>query len=781
MRDSGGLPARAARCLDRLRQAGGIVPTPASGWTLAPAMLGRPRRRSRLPLPMTPLIGREDERDRVCALLDGGRLVTLVGPGGIGKTRLALAVASAAAEGFEDGAVFVPLAEATDEELVVTAVAQALQVTDVPGQDLLESVVEHLADTNTLLVLDNFEQVLGAARVVSALLAAGSRVSALVTSRERLGLYGEQLYVVPPLPLPDLTALAPGPAGAARALAQSPALALFEQRARAATGAFALGPDNVTAVAELCHRLDGLPLAIELAAARTDRWRPDELLEHLSGHLDALGAGPVDLPERQQTLSGAIDWSFVLLEPADQRLFVALSAFTGGWTLAAAAAVAGVTAAGAAAESGDLRARLDRLAGKSLLVIDGEGDGARETRYRMLETIRAYAAARLATAPDVDAVRDRHRAHFADLATRAGAGMTGPDQARWTERLDLDYQNLRAALRWALSRGEAASAAELCMGLWRYWRTGNHLRDGRDWLDRVLAAGGLAAGQRAGLLYAAAILATNQDDHPTGYRLAEESLALAEAAGLRSACAQANNALGVAAIGVGEYHLARDHFRRTLAICQELGDGAGTAMALGNLTKLSLRLGDVAAADRFAGEALALERAADNPRGISLALECVGQIRLAQGDIAAAREALHESLRLNRALGDVFGEAMALHQLGLAAHDSGDRPAAVSLLTSALERRFAVGDQEDLAVSLECVGHVVARTDAAFAATLLGAADGLRERRGLPAPPESDTRREATLTTVRGALDQQALASAQAIGRTAPLDLIIDEALDLAA
>jgi tetratricopeptide (TPR) repeat protein len=399
----------------------------------------------------------------------------------------------------------------------------------------------------------------------------------------------------------------------------------------------------------------------------------------------------------------------------------------------------------------------------------------------MLETIRAYATARLEADPDADRVRDRHRAYFVDLATRSGAGMTGPDQARWTERLDLDYQNLRAALRWTMSRGEAGPAAEVCVGLWRYWRTGNHLRDGRDWLARVLAADGILAGQRAGVLYAAAVLATNQDEHATGYRLAEESLALAESAGLRPACAQAHNALGIAAIGSGEYQLAREHFRHTLAIWQELSDTAGTAIALGNLTKLSLRLGDVAAADRFAGEALALERTADNPRGIALALECVGQIRLAQGDVAAARTALEESLRLNRALGDVFGEAMALHQLGLAAYDSGERSAAMNLLTSALERRFAVGDQEDLAVSLECVGHVAAGKDPAFAATLLGAADGLRERRGLPAPPENDTRRAATLAVVRDSLDPQALASAQAIGRTAPLDLIIDEALDLAA
>jgi tetratricopeptide (TPR) repeat protein len=238
--------------------------------------------------------------------------------------------------------------------------------------------------------------------------------------------------------------------------------------------------------------------------------------------------------------------------------------------------------------------------------------------------------------------------------------------------------------------------------------------------------------------------------------------------------------MGIAAIGSGEYRLARAHFQRTLALWQELDDAPGTAIALGNLAKLSLRLGDIGAADRFATGALELERAADNPRGVALALECIGQVRLTQGDVAAARTALQESLHLNRALGDVFGEAMALHQLGLAAHDSGDRVESLSLLTAAVERRFDIGDREDLAVSLECVANVIADGDAAFATTLLGAADGLRERATLMSPPETETRRAATLAVVQAALDPQAFESARAIGSTAPLDLIIDEALDLA-
>ncbi|HWH01740.1 MAG TPA: AAA family ATPase, partial [Pilimelia sp.] len=755
--------------------------TGSGGWTLAAALLGRAPQRTRLPVPMTPLVGREAERRRVQQMLAGARLVTLVGPGGIGKTRLSLAVGAAVTGEFADGAVFVPLADATDATLVVAAIARALGVSEVPGRSLLASVADRLGDAAMLLILDNFEQVIGAAVVVSELLAAAPGVSALVTSRERLSLYGERVFQVPPLPLPDLHALPSGADAVERVLAESPAVALFADRAAAATGAFSLEPDNIEAVAALCHRLDGLPLAIELAAARTDVLGPAKLLAHLAQHLDALGDGPRDLPARQQTLRGAIDWSYVLLEEADQRLLAAMSVFAGGWTLEAAGAVAPPDLPAA-----ELAQRLDRLAGKSLLAVDqpavdpDTGAPAGELRYRLLETIRAYAGARLADDGAAPATRDRHRDYFAGFAGRAGDGMTGPDQAAWADRLERDYQNLRAAIDWALERDDATGAAQLCLGLWRYWLTGAHLREGRTWLDRVVEPrAGLTGPVRASVLHAAAILATSQDDHRVGYDLGAQSLALAEAAGDRAAGAQAHNAMGIASINRGDYRLAHEHFQQMLGIWQELDDARGTAMALGNLTKLSLRLGDIDAADRFATRCLSLERAAGNTRGMALALECVGQIRLARGDVPGAREALHESLALNRSLADVFGEAMALHHLGLAAYADGDRPGALTLLTSALARRFELGDREDLAVSLECVAYVIAANDPSFAVTLLGAADGLRERPPLPSPPEAYTHREDTLAATRAALDEAAFSSALSLGRTAPLELIVDEALDL--
>jgi diguanylate cyclase (GGDEF)-like protein len=777
---SGGLPARAERELDRLRSRGGLVATDGGGWTVTPGVLGRPRRRTALPAPMTPLVGRVAERDRVVRLLATNRLVTLVGPGGIGKTRLSLAAAAAAADRFDDGAVFVPLADTADGEQVMSAIAHALQVGEVPGEPLADTVADHLAEASMLLVLDNFEQILDAAPVLGKLLAAAPAVTALVTSRERLSLYGEKLYQVPPLTVPDLDALPPGAAGVARALADSPAVALFDQRAQAADDAFELTPATLPAVTALCHLLDGLPLAIELAAARVDRWPPDALLAHLSEHLETLGDGPRDLPARQQTLRGAIDWSYDLLPPADQRLFAALAVFGGGFTAEAALAVAEPGPVDGARRLARLSERLGGLVNKSLLTVAVEGD---EPRFGTLETIRAYAASRLAAEPDADEIRDRHAGYFSAFAAAAADGLAGPEQAEWSERVEREYGNVRAAMGWALGRGGAGAAtlaATMCLGLWRYWRSGNHIGEGRERLDALLAsdATGLPDGVRARLAHAAAVLATNQDDHDTADRLGHDSLRLAEKVADRLTMAHARNALGIAAIGAGDYDLATVHFQASLDLWRELGNGQGTAMSLGNLTKVMLRLGDVEAAGRYADQCLKLERASGNTRGICLGLECLGQIRLARGDVAGARSALAESLSLSRGLGDLFGEAMALHHLGLAALADGAREEALRHLTAALALRHEVGDREDLAVSLDCVGSAVAAADPELAILVVAAAGAVREKHRLPVPPEVEPQRRAALTTARYALGERGFAETWAAARTTPLDLVIDRALD---
>ncbi|WP_433213686.1 diguanylate cyclase [Dactylosporangium sp. CS-047395] len=733
---SGGLPARAEAELQRLRAQGELVAAGDGTWGVKPA--APKRRRTRLPVPMTKLVGRDRETARVAGLVRDGRLVTLVGPGGIGKTRLSLAAATAVADEFADGAVFVPLADTTDAELLTAALARALHVTELPDQHLFDTVLDQLAEAEQLLVLDNFEQVVDdGAALVSDLLAAAPGVRALVTSRERLSLYGEQVYQVP-------------------TLADSPAVMLFEQRARAVDADFEITIDTALPVAQLCRRLDGLPLAIELAAARIDRWSPDELLDHLTEHLDREldtlgGGGPRDLPARQQTLRGAIDWSFVLLDTEEQRLMTELSVFVGGWTAAAALAVT--------APGGDLdllAKRLAALVDKHLVVRDDD-----EGRYHLLSTIRAYARNRLG---DERGPADRHADFYAAFAEASAVGLTGADQVEWTGRIESDYENVRAAF----GHGDGPTRTRICLGLWRYWRNGAHIGEGRDWLARALAADVPDDGTRARLLHAAAILAATQDEHEAAYGFGEESLRRATAAGDRATIGHAHNAMGIAAIGGGDHAAATAHFGESLAVWRELDVPQGVAASLGNLGKVALSRGDYAAAERYAGECLDLERANENTRGILLALECVGQALLGRGDVAGARAALDESLALSRQIGDAFGAAMAQHQLGLAALAEGDRAEALRLLVAALITRHEVGDRLDLAISLDVVAALLAAEDPAHAARLVGAADGLRARHRLPEPPDAQTLRAQTLPRV--AEHQRD----RAAGRAVSLDHIVE-------
>lgn len=784
-RQTGGLPAVAARELERLRARHGLVPAGANGWTIRPELLGRPHRRVQLPAPLTSLVGRETEIDRVTGLLSHARLVSLVGAGGIGKTRLALSVARAAVENFADGAVFVPLAPVRHADGVLEAIATELEVAEEPGRPLLDTLSEHLADAVLLLLLDNFEQVLDAGPVVGSLLAAAPGVAALVTSREPLGIYGEQVYRVPPLPLPDLNLHPDSLAAVASVLAQSPAVALFDQRARAANAEFTLDPDSWAAVAELCHRLDGLPLAIELAAARTDRLSPQEVLAGLDPHLAILGEGPRDRPPRQRTLRGTVAWSYGLLDPTEQRVFTAVSLFAGGATVESALAVVEGIGPGMAPpdpddarRSKELAGVLDALVNKSLLVAETQPDG--ERRYLMLNTIHACATELLAES-DPEPLHRRHLTYFAAFAERAGDGMTGPDQARWAEALGQEYANLRAALSYAVAHNDLTMAARLCIGLWRHWRNGSHIRDGREWLDRVLAAPeGLSATERVGLLYPAAVLAATQDDTAAALRLGTECLTLAERIGDREGVAQARNILGVAAMLAGNYDAAAAHFRYCLSLWQELERRPGMAIALGNLAKVALRQGDIAAANDYVNRCLELEREAGNRRGILLGLTCLAEVLLARPDPVAVRTVAQEVLQLAGELGDLFGEAVALHHLGQAALLLGERDEALRYLLEALERRHELGDRADLATSLDSVAGVVVDDDPELAVRLAAAVDTLRRRHGLAAPSAAAAGREQTLATARRILDEASFTAAWRSGATMPLELAVDQALDRA-
>jgi tetratricopeptide (TPR) repeat protein len=334
---------------------------------------------------------------------------------------------------------------------------------------------------------------------------------------------------------------------------------------------------------------------------------------------------------------------------------------------------------------------------------------------------------------------------------------------------------------WALERGRDGAAADICGGLWRYWRNGEHIREGREWLERILGRRGLADGARLGLLYPAAVLAATQDDAGAASRLGRDGLRLAESVGDRRAAALAHNILGVSELTVGRYDEAADHFRYSLAVWRELDEAPGMAIALGNLAKVSLRLGAVEEARHHIDQCLDLERAAGNHRGVLLGLECLAEVLLARGDLPAARSIAGEGLALARELGDVFGEAMALHQLGLAELATGDRAEALRLFLSALERRHEVGDRDDLAVSLDAVAETTAADQPRLAVRLAAAAHALRQRLRLASPADSEPRRRALVASARAVLGERDFAREWQAGRTAPLDLVVDHALDEAS
>src|SRR6266852_4875421 len=443
---------------------------------------------SRLPAPLTPLVGREQEIAAVCALLwrPEVRLVTLTGTGGVGKTRLALGVAAAVNADFADGICFVALAPLIDPGLVLSTIAQALGVQEQGSRPLLEGLQDHLREKQLLLLLDNFEQVVSAAPVVAELLVAAPRLRVLMTSRTSLHLSGEHEFAVPPLSLPDLRDLPP-----LDRLTQYGAIRLFIERAQAVKSDFALTKENAAAIAAICHQVDGLPLAIELAAGRSKLFSPQALLPRLRNRLKLLVGGAQDLPLRQQTLRGTIAWSYDLLDQAEKILFRRLAVFVGGCTLEAAEAVCHPDRD----LEGDVLDAVERLVDKSLLRQEAQADG--EPRLLMLETIREYALERLAASGETEATRRRHADYYLALAEQAEPLLAGEQQVPWLNRLEQEHENLRAALTWVFQEAGGADlhlkaalreqTLRLVGALWSFWYIHCHYREGKQWLQAALA------------------------------------------------------------------------------------------------------------------------------------------------------------------------------------------------------------------------------------------------------------------------------------------------------
>ena len=536
-----------------------------------------------LPAPLTPLIGREREVAAVAQRLQCPHvhLLTLTGPAGVGKTRLALAVAAEAGGGYAAGARFVPLAEVGDPALVAARIAQALAIGETREQPLAERLRDTLRERALLLVLDNFEHLLAAASLLSELLVAAPRLTLLVTSRAALRLSGEEVYPVPPLSLPE-----PRHADDPAALAQSPAVTLFVERGQSVRPDFRLTSENAGAVAAICRQLDGLPLALELAAARLRLFSPVTLLARLEHRLDLLAGGAQDLPVRQRTLRGTLDWSYGLLGAAEQSLFARLAVFAGGATLDAVEAVCGATS--------DVLDSVEVLLASSLL---WRAEGAHgEPRVGMHATIREYATERVARGPsgegELESTRRRHAAHYLAVAEEAYPELLGPEVGTWLARLEADHDNMRAALAWALKQEQADTALRLAAALHLFWHIHGRLREGRRWLEAALALSQcVTATVRAEALLAAGNLASNDGDVGRARALLEESVALRRRAGDPRALPAALYTLGWTVLEQGEYDRAAALFAECLELAGTTGDRLRQAFALNGLGSLARRRG----------------------------------------------------------------------------------------------------------------------------------------------------------------------------------------------
>jgi predicted ATPase/class 3 adenylate cyclase len=623
-----------------------------------------------LPTQRTGFVGREREVARVKDLLRGPGLLTLTGAGGSGKTRLALEAAGELLETYPDGLFLVELAAITDPRLVASAIAETIGVRAEGPRQILDALRDHLRGREMLLVLDNFEQVLDGAVTVAELLVASSRLRVLATSREPLHLAGEQEFDVPPMALPDAR-----DAADPKDLIRREAAALFVQRARAVDPGFSLTEANAPAVAELCIRLDGLPLAIELAASRIKMLSPRAILDRIEHRLELLTGGSRDLPARQRTLREAIAWSHDLLEEAERTLFRRLAVFAGGWTFDAAEAVANP-----AGELGaDVLGIMASLFDKSLVRRAPHGD--EEPRAGMLESIREFGMERLDASLETEATRDRHLAYFLSFVETAEPELRRTEQTRWLNRLEQEHDNIRAALRRAIDSRDAGTGLRLIAALWRFWHLHSHLAEGRGWIEEVLALPGAArrTAERARGLTALGGVTYWQEDLPAYREAYEEALAIARELGDRTAEAEGLYNLGFAAAMDQDFPGAVALWERSKAMFEELGDRRGLGDAQWVLGIAARLAGDLPGSRALAEQSLELHREAGDRFGVSIGLYALGRTSLALGDLSTAESSMLEALDIDEAVGSRTGMGVIFDNLAAQAAARGDHLRALRL------------------------------------------------------------------------------------------------------
>jgi len=771
-----------------------------------------------LPIEPTTFIGREKEVVTLCNLVRRPevRLLTLTGPGGVGKTRLGLQAAANLCELFADGVFVVPLAPVSDPEQVVPAIAQTLSIGETGDQPLFAIVKSVLKEKHLLLLLDNFEQVSDAAFQIADLLAACPRLKVLVTSRVGLHVRAEREFAVPPLALPNLKRL-PDPL----ALSQYEAVALFIERAQVASPDFQVTNANAPAVAAVCARLDGLPLAIELAAARIRHFSPQTLLSRLEQGLSILSGGARDLPARQQTLRATIAWSYELLSSEEQQLFRRFAIFVDGCTWKPAELVC--AAAGGLKE--DILEGLASLVDKSLLRQEERAEG--ETRFWMLQVLREFGLEYLASTGELEATCTAHALYYLKRAEEAEPHLRGTEPGGWFARLEQEHENLRAALSWLLERAAMRAGSEgekewaelamrLCGALYWFWNIHGYYREGRNFLERALAVRErVAAHVQVKVLYAATELAITQDDFERAEALCRESVTLSRELGDTTGKATALFQLGFIAWARCRYTEACAQLEAAVALFQELGDTWSRARSLAYLARVFSAQGNYGRARALAEESLELSRALGNKGRIAIALCELARVRfLAQDDFAHAQALAEQSLAFFRELGDTQYIAVLLSLLGEMCLIQGEQTQAHELLEESVATFKELGDrwstaeamlsfarvavsqgelavasaryQESLALArgidaqiliasaLEGGGAVAAaQRQAGWAARLWGAAKALREAIGAPLPPVYRADYELTLATIRTQLGEEAFATALARGGIMTLEEVI--------
>jgi predicted ATPase/transcriptional regulator with XRE-family HTH domain len=805
-------------------RSGAVVAEPEMLTISIPARLSATAKTPERPRPPTNLfywrtsfIGRHDEVEAVTGLLlkEEIRLLTLTGPPGIGKTRLSFEVGERARDAFPDGVYFVALSNVTDPSLVVLAIAQTLGIKEVPNQPRLEVVKDYLREKQMLLILDNFEQVIPAGPLVVELLVACPKLEVIVSSREALHVYGEYEFPVPPLSMPD-TEAKESPAG--KALAQYEAVELFVERSQAVDPYFELNDANAPVIAEICRQLDGLPLAIELAAARSKVLAPQAILTRLSSRLKLLTTGALDLPDRQRTLRGAIAWSYDLLDEQEKALYRRTAIFAGGGTLEAIEAICRLP--GEAAVDMEALDGVTSLLDKSLLSRTDDADG--EPRFWMLWTIREFGLERLEETREAETIRRQHAGYFLALAEAAEPRLTSGERGPWMERLENEHNNLRAALEWCQSEvGDREIGLRLAGALGWFWYFRGYFSEGLRWLGTSLALAGDLRSSSAGakalnvagklawnlgnseaakshleesvdiwraigdmgdsteLAYGLANLGavTAQHDLPAARSLAEKGVELFRAAQDKWGLAFALDQLADVEAWSGYGEEVSALYGESLSLFREAGDGWGIAYELSNLGRVALVQGDYDAARRLLAEGLAVQREVGDKWLSSNSALGLGIVSEYHDDYEAAEALYEEGLALARELGDKVRMAAGLRGLGNVAQFRGDYKRAIAQYEKSLALARDLNNEVSIAWSLGGLAGVAHRRgEHVLAARLFGRAEVLREAYGGATPPTYPVQYARNLAAVREMLGEEAFTSAWMEGRAMTIEQAIDHA-----